>query len=109
MCTRKPYYNCGDFVVEAYPAIYGKPLPESVVKALSSDTSETILHAKDDIHVLDEPQEGALVSFWRIAGHSHIGLFHKGRVLHLAGDMPQYVQLGILRTHYPVARFYGVL
>lgn len=106
--TRNRYYNCGDFVVEAYAVIYGRRLPESVIKALSSDTTETILHAKNDIHVLDGPEEGALVSFWRIAGRAHIGLFHKGRVLHLAGDMPQHIPLAILRGHYPVTRFYGV-
>ena len=106
--TRRPDYLCGDFVIDAHKALYGQDLPKEVQYALSSRIPSSFLQAKDSLKSLKRPQEGAIISFWREGGLSHVGLYYKRNVLHLAESSPQYMPLGILKKHYPRIRFYGV-
>ena len=106
--ARTPDYVCGDFAVDAWQALLRRSLDASIISALRSANATSFYEARDYIERLDSPKDGSFVTFWRIAGRAHVGVYFKGSIFHLAHHYAQCVPLGTLKTYYPVIRFYGV-
>lgn len=107
--VKRKDYNCLDFVREVWLGLFG----ESIKDKLDLLCSE--VHASDGtlkftalrhFKKLDKPESPCFVVMQRTKMEPHIGLFYKGRLLHLIDNGVEYQPLPVARRYFTRIGFY---
>ncbi len=110
-------YNCFSLVRDVWLEItgtdLGKQTPDNpevrggVVTTLQAlEYNHTALQVANTLTRLDTPEDPCLVLLQRARLEPHIGVFYRGRVLHLNRSGAYYVPLGQITPGYPSVSYY---
>ena len=98
-------YTCLDHAAEVWLSITGTPLHIDIQRFLKQHSISK--EARGQYKRIQDPVSPCLVVF-RSHTSSHIGVFIRGKVLHLTErDGVQYVPLHVVTTWFKVVRFYA--
>jgi len=102
-------YHCGHFLLDAWMfitkqdiscAIGGLLLPLDQCNMKGCDLTK--------LKWIDEPEDPCIMSMRNARGLGHVGIYVKGKMLHLAQHYPCIIPLEQVMTHYRGLRYYAV-
>lgn len=103
----KARYNCFDFAREVWKELTGVDLgaqtPEDI--SISAFTARALFVA-NSLEKLDAPVDPCLVLMRRARIEPHVGVYYRGRVLHLKPTGVQYMPLDQVTAAYTTITFY---
>lgn len=109
--TPAPGYNCLDFVLEAWNHITGDPDVAEKLNALSAgihaEDGRVILSAVRGFAKLSQPASPCFVVMQRTKTQPHIGIFYKGRILHMKETGVEYQPVQVARRYFSRIGFYA--
>lgn len=102
-------YNCAHFVAEVYHAETGIDISKKLAGFLLPPDERTVQTSiRHEFKRLDAPIESCLVVMHRPRTSPHVGLFLRGKVLHLTEtNGVQYMPLEIATLGFSTIRFYS--
>jgi hypothetical protein len=104
-------YNCLDFVREAWSHLVGDPGVMARLQALSegvhAEDGRVVLSAVRGFQRLERPASPCFVVMQRSKTQPHIGIFYKGRVLHMKDNGVEYQPLPVVRRYFTKIGFYA--
>ncbi|HEX4302826.1 MAG TPA: hypothetical protein VHZ78_08530 [Rhizomicrobium sp.] len=101
-------YNCLHFARDVWQAHVGVDIGERL-KALREGAADRRVHKGDvaAFEALDGPQDPCLVLLWQQnGGDSHVGVYLRGRLLHLTEKGVRFERLDLALDGYASPRFY---
>lgn len=100
-------YNCFDFVREVWRDTTGKDLGHQTPAVHSVDTyTIQALSVADTLKKHESPQDPSIVLMLRKRLEPHIGIYYRGRVLHLNRQGAHYADFGHVTAPYITVQFY---
>lgn len=99
-------YNCAHLAIDVWEHLTGRQVPDSVAGFLLPDRGQPTLGHVLGVTVHPEPVDPCFVLMRSRVLEPHVGIFHRGRILHFAGNdrvhfqRPEYVTLGYSRVRY---------
>jgi hypothetical protein len=109
--TPRDGYNCLDFVIEAWNHLTGDPGVAERLNALSegihTEDGRVILSAVRGFGKLPQPASPCFVVMQRTKTQPHIGIFYKGRILHMIENGVEYQPLPVVRRYFTKIGFYA--
>jgi hypothetical protein len=100
-------YNCFDFVREVWKDLTGKDLGCQTPSVHSVDTyTIQALSVAESLKKHDAPVDPCIVLMLRKRLEPHIGIYDRGRVLHLNRQGAQYADFGHVTAPYTTVQFY---
>ena len=94
----KQGYTCNEFACEAWEKITGENLTERLNR---------YLNGIGDFEQLSEPISPCIAFFSRnLKSSTHVGLFYKGKILHLSPRGVQYIPLDYIMLSFKTVSFY---
>lgn len=108
--TPKPGYNCLDFVGEAWTYLMGdcdatKRL-QRLNEGIHAEDGHVVLSAVRHFRKLDQPASPCFVVMQKTRTQPHIGIFYKGRVLHMKENGVEYQPLAVIQRYFTRIGFY---
>jgi hypothetical protein len=104
-------YNCLDFAIEAWRYLSGDPEAAERLERLSegvrAEDGHVILSGVRGFTKLDRPRDPCLVVMQRTRTSPHIGIFLRGRVLHLKECGVEYQPIQVVRRYFTRIGFYA--
>jgi hypothetical protein len=107
--VRKTNYNCLDFSREVWLAMFGEDIRQRLDKlcaGVRSDGGRIMLSGLRGFTRLELPESPCFVVMQRSKVQPHIGLFIRGRILHLADKGVEYQPLTVARRYFTKIGFY---
>lgn len=101
-------YNCLHFSAEVWEAETGEDLRDRLGGMLANATRHRRV-VRDRVRTFEKlgrPQSPCLVSMHRHRGEPHIGVYLRGRVLHLADHGAEFTELEVATRGFDRVRFY---
>lgn len=103
-------YNCAHFVAEVWEDLTGQNVRETLAGFLCRpSTRYTSPSALSRVRLLDHPCEPCIVFFQGAHSDTHVGVWIRGKVLHLLKTSVQYVPLEVAAYGYNRIRFFNVV
>jgi hypothetical protein len=103
--TRSQHYRCFDFVREVWLATFGEDVGDRLKHFLNE--RQFALSDIKKCKVLNKPVDPCFVLMQRDRRiEPHIGIWHRGKVLHLAGTGAQYLRLEAVAFRYTRITFF---
>lgn len=107
--VRGPDYNCAHYVAELWQDETGQDIRHVLggflARAGARCATPAPIHTTRRIHA---PVSPCIVLFRRVKAVPHIGIYLRGRVVHLAGQRPIRQPLAVARLGYTSVRYYAV-
>lgn len=104
----RPLYNCAHFVADAWERETGHDIRPILVGFLAPARERRALpHVAHDMRRIPAPASPCIVLFRRVKATPHVGLFVRGRVLHLTEQGPIRQLLSVASIGYSSVRFYA--
>ena len=104
----RPDYNCAHFVADVWEQETGEDIRPILTGFLTTKDKRTakpnLIH---DLKRIDGPASPCIVLFRRARATPHVGIFLRGRVLHLTDKGPIRQLLALARIGYSSVRFYA--
>lgn len=95
-------FNCGHFFVWAWNILF----PDKKIYPNGSDHSLALLGIKSNFKKTSELKEFGAVTMHHLSKIPHLGIFYKGKVLHIRQGGPEYQPLDVAMIGYQEVRFY---
>ena len=100
-------YNCFDFVRDIWLELTGTDLGRQTPEESSiSVYTEKALKVANTLIKLDSCEDPCIVLFQRARLEPHVGVYHKGKVLHLSRSGAYYIALDQVSAGYTNVSFY---
>lgn len=100
-------YNCFDFAREVWKSLTGKDLGPQTPSVRSVDTyTIQALSVADTLQRHSEPVDPCIVLMLRKRLEPHIGIYYRGRILHLNRQGAHYADFGHVVAPYTTVQFY---
>lgn len=96
--VRKKNYNCADFAAEVWERLTEKP-----AKYLVEDWC---IESRSRLQRLNKPIDPCIVIFYQRKLTPHVGIFIRGRVLHLTDVGVEYQPINVTSRTFRNYRFY---
>lgn len=104
---RQSTYNCWHFVREVWMELTGVDLKDQTPKNYCIEAyNKQATDFAATLTKVDKPQDPCLVLMQRQRIEPHIGVFYKGRLLHLNIHGAQYRPLDQITVPYPTVTYY---
>lgn len=103
-----PLYNCAHFLAEAWERETGRDIRPIFAGFLApAHARRATPHARGDFVRIPAPVSPCIVLLRRVKATPHVGLFVRGRVLHLTDKGPIRQLLSVASLGYTSVRFYA--
>jgi len=100
-------YNCFNFVREVWLDLTGVDLGDQTpAEHGAEEYNQKALKVANTLITLDAPESPSIVLLQRSRLEPHIGVYYKGKVLHLTKQGVYYMPLDQVTTGYPKVNFY---
>lgn len=100
-------YNCAHFVCEVWEAETGQPIGEALAGFLAPRSARVAdMRQRSKFTRLERPKSPCLVLMDRPKLAPHVGMYLRGKVLHIQEKGVQYMPLPIATYGYKSVRFY---
>lgn len=108
--TRTSEYDCLSFAVDAWRHLVGDVDVLERINALSNgvhtENGHVVLSAVRGFEKLDGPESPCFVVMQRTKTQPHIGVYWKGRVLHMKDRAVEYQPLAVAKRYFTKIGFY---
>lgn len=103
----KNKYNCAHFVCEVWLEETGEDLSEKLTGALLPKKERNIpISARHNFTKLDSPESPCLVIFQSKGVSPHIGIYLRGKVLHIKESGVEYQPIEVVGVNFKKIGFY---
>ena len=104
--VRTPRYNCAAFARDVWLDLTGEDIGNALAGLLGRLTGARLSReAVRAFRELPTPVSPCLVTFQRPRGPLHVGVYIRGRVLHLVGTGVQYQPIAVAARTFKTVRF----
>ena len=101
-------YNCAHFVSDAWKHETGQDIREQLIGFLFPPSDRFVLFALRHSFVsLDRPKSPCIVLMRSPRREPHVGIWLRGKVLHITQSGPQLQPLDIATLGFSIVRFYA--
>lgn len=101
-------YNCAHLVCDAWEAETGEPIREALQGFLQPPGARRVdWSQRSHFERLDAPRSPCLVLMDRPKTTPHVGIYLRGRVLHITEAGVQFMPVPIATYGYRLVRYYG--
>lgn len=101
------FYHCGHLLCEAWEAETGEPLREALAGfLLAPEERRASWSLLRSLRPLTGPASPAIVLMRRPRSPCHVGMFIRGKVLHIRETGVAYQPLSLARLGFPLIGFY---
>lgn len=102
---RSPEYDCLDLACEAWQELTGEDIRARLGELLGR-AGRKIGATRSSFTRLREVEDPCLVVFHSDRGDPHVGVYLRGRVLHLLGRSPEYMELDVAARGFTKIRYF---
>lgn len=100
-------YNCAHLVAEAWLKITGEDIEAALTGFLRPFRARSVgMSLRHKFVRLQAPQSPCIVLMNRPGAVAHVGVYYRGKVLHIHASGTEYVPLDVARRGFTSARFY---
>lgn len=100
-------YHCVHFVVDAWRVLLDEDISADFSGMLTPLESASVMPLWPDLFVeIDNPQKPCIVVLRKGDRTPHMGMWYKGKILHLREEGPHYANLARICLEYDTVRFY---
>lgn len=101
------HYNCAHMVAEAWAKITGQNIEEPLTGFLRPFRARSVgMSLRHKFSRLAAPQSPCIVLMNRRGAVAHVGVYYRGKVLHIHASGTEYVPLDVARRGFTTVRFY---
>lgn len=102
------HYNCAHFVVEAWEYLFGQSISDKMHGFLCSIKERKVSFGlRRDFFPLSKPKSPCLVWMSRIGYPPHVGIFLRGRILHIQNSGPVFQSVYLATLGFKKIRYYS--
>jgi hypothetical protein len=100
------HYNCAHFAIEIWEHLHRKPVVAAMYGFLVPGKAGGGLGHAEGVQFLPRPRDPCFVLMRSKVREPHVGIFYKGKIIHLAGNhrvqyqSPEVVTCGYTRVRY---------
>ena len=102
---RNKNYDCLDFAAEVWEAITAEDIRDRLGSLLNRNL-RSVGSVRTNFKRLSEPEEPCFVVFHSDRNDAHVGVFLRGRVLHLLHSAPEFMELDVAGRGFTRVRFF---
>lgn len=100
-------YNCAHLVAEAWLKITGLDISERLAGFLKPVRARSVgMSLRHSFIRLQAPESPCVVLMNRPGAVAHVGVYYRGKVLHIHASGTEYVPLDVARRGFTTVRFY---
>lgn len=106
----KAAYNCAHFLVDAWRHVTGEDLGDRLAGFLRPPAARVVdWGQRHGFAPLDRPRSPCIVAMHRPRTVPHVGMYYRGRVLHLHERGVEYQPLDVASRGFTKLRYYACL
>lgn len=102
---RSDNYDCLDFAAEVWEAVTGEDIRDRLGPLLGRG-DRSIGSARTNFKRLRKPEDPCLVVFHSGRNDPHVGVFLRGRVLHLLQEAPEFMEVDVAARGFTHTRYF---
>lgn len=102
---RSPEYDCLDLASEAWRELTGEDIRDRLGDLLGR-AGRRIGAARSSFTRLRAPEDPCLVVFHSDRADPHVGVYVRGRVLHLLGRSPEFMEVDVAARGFTKIRYF---
>lgn len=101
-------YNCAHFLVDAWKCIVGDDISDKITGfLLPAKERHGGAYLRKHFYPLGKPQSPCIVLMHKTRQAPHVGMFIRGKVIHIQESGVQYMPLDIATFGFDKVRFYA--